>query len=357
MERLRCFVAMAMGRDDTNRVYDNLIAPTLRKQCITPIFLGRLEHNDDIDKRIIKELQECDLAVADLTYARPSVYFEAGFAQRKVEVIYTCRRDHSPRDRTQLGNFRVHFDLQMKNIIWWSGPRDRVFAKKLRTRISRLTAPLRLARQKEKEKAERREVENFKALSVEDRAARIARNCVGQLSHAGYRAACGAGNLCWGTRYVKNTLESVEVQIFSNLTETAVKKAADTHWGLEKQIRDSVDLLRSRRVKRVIDHLAFCSLRKVLRQRIGLAFPGRYNRSVNGYMVKDMMHVPGAHKRLPVQTYIHVIDGIESESSFGREFSEMLARIKILQPHLRRDLDEATRSRLSSFDVEEKLLL
>jgi hypothetical protein len=31
---------------------------------------------------------------ADLRYARPSVYFEAGYAERSVPVIYTVRRDH-----------------------------------------------------------------------------------------------------------------------------------------------------------------------------------------------------------------------------------------------------------------------
>src|SRR5215472_9716952 len=54
--------------------------------------MGRLEHNDDIDKRIMKEIKACDFAIADLTYARPSVYFEAGFAQRSVPV--TSRKDH-----------------------------------------------------------------------------------------------------------------------------------------------------------------------------------------------------------------------------------------------------------------------
>jgi nucleoside 2-deoxyribosyltransferase len=91
---LRCFVAMAVGRADTDRIYDKHIAPTLKAARIHPVFMGRLEHNDDIDKRIISEIEACDFAISDLTYARPSVYFEAGYAQRSVPVIYTCRADH-----------------------------------------------------------------------------------------------------------------------------------------------------------------------------------------------------------------------------------------------------------------------
>src|SRR5260370_24298991 len=91
---IRCFVAMAVGRSDTDRIYDKHIVPTLRAAGIHAVFMGRLEHNDDIDKRIIREIEICDFAIADLTYARPSVYFEAGFAQRKVPVIYSSRADH-----------------------------------------------------------------------------------------------------------------------------------------------------------------------------------------------------------------------------------------------------------------------
>ncbi len=32
--------------------------------------MGRLEHNDNIDDRIIKEIKESDIVIADLTYGR-----------------------------------------------------------------------------------------------------------------------------------------------------------------------------------------------------------------------------------------------------------------------------------------------
>src|SRR5690349_3854545 len=117
----RCFVAMAFDRNDTDRLYNQQIQRALKRAGVLPIRIDRIDHNDDIDDRIIAELNQCDLALADLTYARPSVYFEAGYAARVRPVIYTCRADHfRPRQDDPEGNLRVHFDLQMKNILKWS---------------------------------------------------------------------------------------------------------------------------------------------------------------------------------------------------------------------------------------------
>lgn len=177
---------MAFGREDTDKVYDDLIAPTLRNKGATPVRVDRIEHIDDIDDRIISEIEACDFALADLTYARPSVYFEAGFAQRKVPVIYTCRKDHlSPRADDPFGNFRVHFDLQMKNIIPWSSPSDYKFAERLGKRITRVVAPL--LRAKKAEQVERKEAEKFAALSLQERTQRILDICVSRLHDIGYR--------------------------------------------------------------------------------------------------------------------------------------------------------------------------
>jgi len=67
-----------------------MIAPLMRRKKITPVRVDRQEHLDDINNRIIRELKQCDFAIADLTFARPSVYHEAGFAQRCVPVISPC---------------------------------------------------------------------------------------------------------------------------------------------------------------------------------------------------------------------------------------------------------------------------
>src|SRR5260370_6071851 len=127
--RLRCFVAMAFDKPDTDEIFGG-IDETLNAMGIKAVRVDRIEHNDDIDNRLISELESADFVLADLTYSRPSVYFEAGYAQRKVPVIYTVRRDHlRPTLGDEHGNLRVHFDLQMKNIIPWTNAADTVFEK------------------------------------------------------------------------------------------------------------------------------------------------------------------------------------------------------------------------------------
>ena len=75
MDRLRCFIAMRFGEIQTDKLYDRLTKSTVKQLEIVPIRVDRVEHNDNIDQRIIHELEKCDFAIADLTFARPSVYF------------------------------------------------------------------------------------------------------------------------------------------------------------------------------------------------------------------------------------------------------------------------------------------
>ncbi len=133
MKKPRCFVAMAFGRDDTNALYERKILPVLGRNHITPVIIDRRESLEDVNKQIIEQLGAADLCIADLTYERPSVYFEAGFAQRAGPVIYTARSDHiAPRSSS---DGRVHFDLTMKPLIKWDSPSDRTFAKRLEKRL------------------------------------------------------------------------------------------------------------------------------------------------------------------------------------------------------------------------------
>jgi hypothetical protein len=100
---------------------------------ITGVVINRREDNRDITLQVIEQLERADLCIADLTHARPSVYFEAGYAQRKVEVIYTAREDHLERGRDD--SARVHFDLEHRSIIPWSRPESAEFRARLKRRI------------------------------------------------------------------------------------------------------------------------------------------------------------------------------------------------------------------------------
>src|SRR5579859_2735151 len=125
--KLHCFVAMAFGQTDTDAIF-KILKKTLVPLAINAQRVDRIEHNDNIDTRIISEIEAADLVIADLTYARSSVYFEAGYAQRAIPVIFTARSDHfRERDNDPNGNRHVHFDLKKRNIIAWSSPSDETF--------------------------------------------------------------------------------------------------------------------------------------------------------------------------------------------------------------------------------------
>src|SRR6266516_3801973 len=139
---LRCFVASALGYDDVDRIYTKLIKPTLGPLHIAVSRVDRVDHNGDIDNKIMELLDQADFCIADLTHARPSVYYEAGYALATKPVIFIARRDHfKARDSDPAGNLRVHFDLQMKNIIPW-GSSDAAFTTKLKKRVKLVTRPL-----------------------------------------------------------------------------------------------------------------------------------------------------------------------------------------------------------------------
>lgn len=176
---LRCFIAMAFDRDDTDAIYDKFIKRALKQFGIKPIRIDKIEHNDDIDDRIMSELKQCDMIISDLTYARPSVYFEAGFgtgrsheSEKKIPVIFTCRKDHfRPKTDDPYGNFRVHFDLQMRNIIAWFNISDASFYTRLKKRINYVISPL-LDEIKQNKKLEEK-ISRFTHMSSQNKISKI----------------------------------------------------------------------------------------------------------------------------------------------------------------------------------------
>ena len=84
--KLRCFVAMAFDHKATDAIF-KILRKTLGPVGINAQRVDRIEHNDNIDTKIISEIEAARMVIADLTYARPSVYFEAGYAPRAIPVI------------------------------------------------------------------------------------------------------------------------------------------------------------------------------------------------------------------------------------------------------------------------------
>jgi len=183
---LKCFVASAIGHKDVDEMYDKIIRPVLRGFHIKALRVDRVEHNEDIDDQIFDLIDKSQMCIADLTYARPSVYYEAGYAFGSGKpVIYLSRRDHfHPRQDDHHGNFRVHFDLQMKNIIDWTEPNE-TFKKRLRSRIKHILRPIlsELQASRIKHEIEQR----FALLSQIDRTAAIFKKGSSLLHTRGYR--------------------------------------------------------------------------------------------------------------------------------------------------------------------------
>jgi len=141
--KTNCFVASAFNESDVDLVYDRAIKPVLKKLRVEPLRVDRIEHNEDIDDKIFNLISRSQLGIADLTHARPSVYYEAGYIFGSGKpVVYIARKDHfHPRHDDPKGNFRIHFDLQMKNIISWTQP-NRAFKERLRTRLIHILQPI-----------------------------------------------------------------------------------------------------------------------------------------------------------------------------------------------------------------------
>jgi len=185
---LKCFVATAFDHKDVDDIYDKIIEPVLRELNIKSLRIDRVEHNEDIDDHIFNLIDQSQICIADLTYARPSVYYEAGYAFGSGKpVIYLARRDHlRPREHDDFGNFRVHFDLQMKNIIDWTEP-NKTFEKRLRSRVNHVIQPIlnKLKASRAKDDLER----HFASLSEDERRRKILQEGLSILHARGYKNA------------------------------------------------------------------------------------------------------------------------------------------------------------------------
>src|ERR1041385_3683024 len=138
---LKCFVAMAINAEkDTEALYFKQIKPALKQLGVRAIRIDEVHHFENIDQRIITEIDNSDFMIADLTFARPSVYFEAGYAERKLPVLYTARADHLKPSAAD--SHRVHFDVRQRPILPWFSRNDRKFVSRLITRSRKLIAPL-----------------------------------------------------------------------------------------------------------------------------------------------------------------------------------------------------------------------
>ena len=123
----QAFVAMWFDASLRN-AYDDGFRPALEATGYEAVRVDLVEHTGRIDDRILAEIRQSGLLIADFTGHRQGVYFEAGFALGLgVPVIWSCRED----DITN-----AHFDTRQYNHLTWNSVTE--IRQKLEPRVRAL---------------------------------------------------------------------------------------------------------------------------------------------------------------------------------------------------------------------------
>ncbi|HEX8195556.1 MAG TPA: hypothetical protein VF571_05035 [Pyrinomonadaceae bacterium] len=106
----QAFVAMSYD-PNLEEAWKSGLKPALIETGYSPIRMKDIEYNDKIDDRIVAEIRNSGLLVAEFTGQRAGVYFEAGLAMGiGIPVIWICKE-------TDVEN--LHFDTRQYNYITW----------------------------------------------------------------------------------------------------------------------------------------------------------------------------------------------------------------------------------------------
>ena len=303
---LRAFIACAFDTEDVDAIYDDAILQVLEDANIEPLRVDRTEHNDDIDDKIVALMEQCDFAIADLTYARPSVYYEAGFVSgRNKPVIYTVRSDHlTPSD--EFGNLKVHFDLQMKNIIKWAGP-SATFTRRLASRIRHVTKDV--VRDLRSEALAEEAKKQFSPLAPDRKLAGIKTIAKDVLRQRGFTIDTGIdgdmNDVIVADRGSATSGKLVLVFAYSALLKKRLEKmeyASNMH-GLSYKTR-----LAAEKYKESMEtHIICCALRNVPLSRIEDALP-----SFRADSSEIRVYSAGGRQPMKAAVHIHILDSLDS---------------------------------------------
>ena len=106
----QAFIAMAFA-SEMDRAWKVGVEPALSGAGYRPYRVDVDPHIDRIDTKVMAEIKNSRLVIADVTLQRPGVYFEAGFAiGLGLPVFWSVREDDLP---------NVHFDTRQYNHIVW----------------------------------------------------------------------------------------------------------------------------------------------------------------------------------------------------------------------------------------------
>jgi len=302
-------------RYDTNVLHFKVLKPLLRDRLgINALRIDELHHNENIDIRLLREIDRSDLLIADLTYERPSVYLEAGYALgQKKPVVYTCRFDHFSRQ----SQYQVHFDLRQKNILQWKSPTDPQFAKLLIARLRETLAPT--LRKRETDEQERREQEQFLSLSPESRST-LLDAAAGQFLrkhriHLDLKERDLYPFRLRGYRLHGTVRETVEVHVFPAITKGRLAHV----WGWTSFY--PVPVLKG--MRSTLRHKILVSEGTATRARVEAVFREYALTGPRTWAAEPTQDAEGR----PDQAFLHVIDGVRSVPMLKRQ-------LELLSPHV-----------------------
>ena len=313
---MKCFVASAIGKEDVDLIYDNAICPVLKELKIKPFRVDRVEHNEDIDDQIFKLIDSADLCIADLTYARPSVYYEAGYAFGKgMPVVYIARRDHfKAQDKDSIGNLRVHFDLQMKNIIPWTVP-NKTFCKSLRSRIRHVAKPIHRTR-KIAEKTIANE-KSFSALSLKAQLLELTKKGKNICLSKGYRI--GSLSLKGRRSYDRTYMHLVRIRNSLSKNIHIITVPSTTKHLFDKYLTFLLlDIDRDSRVIKKIETLILIASIRSARRATLISGLSEYSSVTNRIFFWKYPYGKMEH-----DVTVGVIDGVKSVEGFAEKLKDM----------------------------------
>ena len=330
---------MAFDHDDTDFIYEKQILPVLKSNGIIPVIINRQQSNDDINIQIVEQLQRADLCITDLTYTRPSVYYEAGYAQRTIPVIYTVRKDHL--NSGQPDNLRVHFDLQMKPLIAWKSQDDPTFASRLEKRIKKtfLITWVRLYQTKAKNDEE---IERFNSLPLTERLKNSRKEVIRSIQKLGFPASTWStiqafydrkdnlglqtvenANFISAHKISNSIAQYVSIQSFQKFTKNDLVKfnrEINPKWRINSRLIDKASEPDKKRLKTIYQNHIFLFLKPVSKESITNVLDDFTPHESPLHFKREYVDSRGSQKeKVRVKVAYYFLSGIKSISDLKEE--------------------------------------
>jgi hypothetical protein len=294
--------------------------PTIRALGFFPIRIDEIQHNENIDQRILTEIDKASVVVADLTYARPSVYYEAGYAQgRGLPVVFTSRADHLA-VKLQADDLRIHFDLRQRNIVPWSSPSDPSFGVRFRAHLTPTVRPL--VRKRRQQEQDDKAARNFASISHDEKRRRLSLIAIRRARSAGFwnegtqdgrriRPAEIPATVGWlGYKPWRTFVKTILILVLGEVGKRALGEVARDGYSWMSQVVPT-----ELRGRMNIGHLILVSLASVPSSRVESAIPDLHGlKDWEGTRVWVRAHQPLDGSFGGMQTmYLHLIDHVRSE--------------------------------------------